>query len=252
MKMVMKLKKIILCLFLIMMVACTQEEAPKVSKKERYYEEILAIENNMKNLSYFKMNKVEDKEFMYCNSSVQPEIDNTDTTMENYRFHNTENGIEYISTTKVSDEIQYVTQYYRNGKIYVSYSQLPYDIQEKEFKADYVYFDMAIKAVDLKYYKIDKETDGEDTLYTLTLNDADKYNKKYPDDYDNKTCGIKADYKAVKIELRVNNFQQLIDEKITQTIHYQSGDLISEKESVTHYQFYDIGIGDNLDFSIIE
>lgn len=241
-----------MCIFLILLVACSQEK-PKVNIEEKYYEEILAIENNMKDLSYFKMNKVEDKQFMYCNSSVQPTIDNTDTTMENYRFHNTENGIEYISTTKVSDEIQYITQYYRNGKIYVSYSQLPYDIQEKEFNADYVYFDMAIKAVDLKYYKIVKGSDKEGTtFYTLTLKDADQYNKKYPDDYDDKTCGIKADYKAVKIELRVNQAQQLVDEKITQTIHYQSGDLISEKESVTQYQFYDLGVADSLDFSMIE
>lgn len=239
-------------MFLMLLVACSQEEAVKVNKQEKYYDEILAIEKNMKDLAYFKMNKVEDKEFLSCNSSLQAEIDNTDTTMENYRFHNTENGIEYISTTKVSDEIQYITQFYRNGKIYVSYSQLPYDIKEKDFKADYVYFDMAIKAVDLNYYKIVKKKEGEDTIYILTLNDADKYNEKYPDDYDNKTCGINADYKAVTIELRVNSAQQLIDEKIIQTIHYQSGDLISEKESITHYQFYDLGVEDNLDFSIIE
>lgn len=247
----MKLKKIILCICLLCLFACS-EETVKISKQEKYYNEILAIEDNMKELPYFKMNKVEDKEFLYCNSSNEAEIDNKDTSVENYRFHNVDDKVEYISTTKVSDEIQYITQYYRDGKIYVSYSQLPYDIQVKESSADFVYFDMAIKAVDLKYFKITKKKDGEDTIYTLILNDAEQYNEKYPDDYDNKTCGIVADYKAVKIELRVNSDQLLLDEKITQTIHYQSNQLVSEKESVIHYQFYDLGVEDSLDFSIIE
>lgn len=246
------MKKILLCLSLFILIGCSEKAEPKLSKEETYYNEILAMEDNMKALSYFKMNKSEDKEFLYCDAMNIAQIEQSDPTIQNYRFHQNADGLEYIASTKVADEIQYITQYYRGGKLYTSYSQMPYDLKVKDASAEYAYFDMAIKAVDLDYYTIKKKSVDKNTLYTITLKDAKGYNKKYPEDYNDKTCGIEAKYQAVKIELLVNADDLLVEEKITKTIHYESGELVSEKESITLYQFYDLGIEDNLDFSIIE
>ncbi|NBK98043.1 MAG: hypothetical protein EOM50_08495 [Erysipelotrichia bacterium] len=245
------MKKIYLLLCIIMLCGCTNVEE-KPNKQEQYYKEILAIEKKMAKIDYFKMNKQENKQYLYCVEDGSVQLGQSDTAIVNYRFHQGENGVEYISTKKMVDEIQYVNQYYQNGKLYTSYSQLPNDLSVIDADASYVYFDMAIKAVDLKYYDIQKKENKEGVKYTLTLNDAKGYNQKYPEDYDDKTCHLQSDYVAVKIELSTNQDGLLSEEKITQTLHYQSGDVENEQEGVVLYQFYDYGVEDPLDFSIIE
>lgn len=245
------MKKLFLCICLLLLFSCADKKV-KVDKQETYYKEILAVEDHMRKLTYFKMNKVEDREYLRCNDTTAEKI-NTDTeVVQQFRFQNNEDKLTYIATTKVADEIQYITQYYRDGNLYTSYSQLPYDIKVQSATDAFVFFDPSIKAVDLKYYHIQKKKIDQNVMYTITLKDADGYNKKYPDDFDDDACGLNADYQAVKIELKVNGSGLLIEETITQTISYQTTDMSSEREGITHYEFYDLGIEDSLDFSLID
>lgn len=230
----------------------SKEDTDTKSKKEIYYEEILALEDKMESLEYFKMTKTEDKQYAVCQGEAI-KIKQSDPSPVNYSFHYEPNKeVRYIATKKVRDEIQTITQYYRNGKIYVSYSQMPYDLVVKEDSAKYAFFDIAIKGVDLKYYTITKAKKEDEIIYTITLKKAKQYNEKYPDDYDDKTCNIIGDYKAQRIILTVNKDGYLRKEEVDLTLDYgDQNENVLQAEASTRYEFYDYGVIDELDFRIV-
>lgn len=248
------MKKIITIIGLCVLLAgCGQtEEKKKEPTKAELLDEVLALDAKMKELDSFKLTEVNDEEILVC-GEVGAEKLLKNVNPKEYRIIKDGDDYAYKYEQKFPDAAEYRYEYYKQGKKYTEYSLLPGDIEYVgEGNSKYLVLNKAVDAIDTRFYTINKQKEGDKTIYTMELKKPKEYNDAYPDDYNDEACGLVGDYVNQKIIITVNGDGFIEQEVVEETVRYSAKGETSERLNTTTYHFHDYN-GDNaIDFYFVE
>lgn len=248
------MKKIITIVGLcVLLVGCGQtEEKKKEPSKAELLEEVLALDTKMKELESFKLTEVSDEESLVCGmEGAEPLLKNANP--KEYTVIKDGEEYAYKYEQKIPDEMEYRYEYFKQGKRYTEYSLLPGDIEYAgEGSSKYLVLNRAVDAIDTRFYTVDKQKDGDKTIYTMELSKPKEYNDTYPDDYNDEACGLSGDYVNQKIMIIVSGEGFVEQEVLEETIRYSAGDKTSERLNTTTYTFHDYNGDNTINFYFIK
>lgn len=245
------MRKILTIIMVFLLVGCSSSPKQPATQKD-LYQQIIKLEAKMKKQQYFKINKYVDEVSLVCDGTSAKKVSANPNPIA-YSVAFSDGKLTYVAAQKMPNENQTSYIFYKDHKVYYEHSQMmgTYSADDASAEDEAIILDPSIPIIDTRYEKISKKQDKTGTIYTVEMKKPKKYNKAFPADYDDATCGLVGDYVNQKIVINLNTKGLITKEVILTTINYHGEGISSQRLNTTTYDFYDFKVKNDIDFSFI-